>query len=224
VRKLSDKVIWLKKGRVFQMGDTDRVLDNYQRAIMPETPAGSGGVLDLGPDEDKKVNLRKIAVLDQNDTPASLVESCDPLHVQVEYVVNEPIMGAHVFCYFEESASDTTILGIGDADMMPLRLEAREAGRYVGEFELPPFLLNPGIYHLTVSLEMPFGEVFDKRHRAVTFRVVDTKSKRARWYPQKRPGFLGIEVPWHYTEQPTSHPGSNGANMQKEEMPAQSYK
>jgi hypothetical protein len=215
-------VIWLDKGRIFQIGDADRVLNNYQRTIMPETPAGSGGVLDLGPDEDKKVNLRKIAVLDRNGKPTSRVESAEPLHVQVEYIVNEPIIGAHVFCYIEESSTDTTILGIGDADMMPLRLEAREAGRYVGEFELPPYLFNPGIYHLTVSLEMPFGEVFDKRHRAVTFRVVDTKSARSRWYPQTRPGFLGIEIPWVYTEQPGSQPGNNGANL-NEEIPEQSY-
>lgn len=219
MRQLCDRVIWMDKGRVFEVGEATSVLTNYQRAIMPETLAGSGGLLDLGPDENKKVNLRKIAVLDRNDKPTPRIESGEPLRVQIEYVVNEPIIGAHTVCYFEDSKSGATILGIGDADVMPLRLEAREAGRYVGEFELPPFLLNPGVYHLTVSLEIPFGEVFDKRQRAVTIRVVDTKSTRSRWYPQMRPGFLGIEVPWLYTEQP----GSNGAHITTEEEPEQNY-
>jgi lipopolysaccharide transport system ATP-binding protein len=199
IKRLCNRALWLDKGKTVELGDAETVVSNYQRAIMPDTPGGSQGYFELDSDQQKKVTITKIEILGQGGKPTARVESADPLQVHMEYIVNEPVEGVHAICLIEERNEGVTVLGTGDADVTPVRLETRAKGRYVGEFELPPLLLASGIYHLSARLEVPFGEVLDKQNKAVTFRVVDNKSIMAGWYPKPRPGLLGLEIPWEYS-------------------------
>jgi len=107
------------------------------------------------------------------------------------------VEAAHVIC-FVHTADGTNVLGSGDADCQPDRLEVRPVGRYRGRFELPAFLLGEGHYTITVSLSVPFGEVFDRHANVVSFEVEDNTSVRRQWQHNRRPGILGLELPWEY--------------------------
>ncbi len=193
ITRLCDTAIHVQGGRLVQQGESQQVVSDYLASV---TEGGCDAEFEADPD--RTMRLRRIRVLDAaGPPPTGRLEMGQPLHVEVEYDVNRSVEAAHVIC-FVHTADGTNVLGSGDADCQPDRLEVRPVGRYRGRFELPAFLLGEGHYTITVSLSVPFGEVFDRHANVVSFEVEDNTSVRRQWQHNRRPGILGLELPWEY--------------------------
>lgn len=192
VIRLCPKAIALDKGRIVDQGGSKQVVEQYlENAIVGRSR------VDLPPDLSKPMCLRGVTILDSHGEPVERVEMEKPFRVRVEYDVNQTVTGAHVICFIHTSEG-INVFGSGDADCAPERLGGRQPGRYVGEFEVPAFLLGEGQYSIDVSLSVPFVVVYDRHSSVVGFEVFDSASQRRQWQHRRRPGILGIELPWHY--------------------------
>jgi lipopolysaccharide transport system ATP-binding protein len=190
VSRLCEKAMLLNSGRIAGDGESQQVINSYLMGSL----ASNGGVI-LQPDSGLPMRLRKVAVLDSNCIETGRLEMCEPFYLQVEYDVNSPVTGAHVICFIHTSEG-VNILGSGDADCCPERLERREKGAYRGRFQIPAFLLGEGFYTITVALGIPYLQVFDRHENILGFEIFDYKSRRRTWQHNRRPGILGIELPW----------------------------
>jgi len=191
VTRLCQQAIWLDEGRVRAIGDADTLVSSY----LDETSATVGEAR-LPADADRPMRLRRIVVRNaEDDVVGRPIEMSRPIRIEVEYDVNRPVTGAHVIV-FVHTADGTNLLGSGDADIDPTRLEARARGRYRGTVDLPGNLLGEGRYTVTIALGVPYVEVYDRHEALGSFEVVDRTSRRRQWQHQRRPGALGLELPW----------------------------
>ncbi len=209
VSELCDWAIRLKDGFIVDRGPSEEIVQLYLEEQLG-TEAVSAGYARLEPDASRPLRLRSVTILDHEGHQAGQVEMGQPFRVRVEYDVNQAVDSSHVIC-FVETADGTPVLGSGDADCTPQRLGKRRVGSYTAEFELLPFILAEGRYSLTVSLGVPFQSVFDRHESLVRFEVVDNSSVRRTWYPKRRPGILGFDLPWTYLSgEPVGEPAQNG--------------
>ena len=196
VTRLCSRAILLKSAQLEYQGESSEVIAHYLKD-------GTDNVAEvrLPPDSTRPMKLREISLLNREGQPSSRIEINEPFRVRVVYDINRPISSAHVICFFinEEGVN---VLGSGDADCNPERLTERRPGQYEGTFEVPAFLLGEGRYSIDVSLSVPFVQVFDRPEGVIMFEITDTTSRRREWQHKRRPGVLGIELPWQYEVEP----------------------
>jgi lipopolysaccharide transport system ATP-binding protein len=190
ISRLCQRALLLKSGSIISDGHSEEVINAY---LVNNTEMI--GEVALPPLPDLTMRLRKVSLLDAKGNISSRLEMCDPFHIQVEYDINSPVSGAHVICFIYNSEG-INILGSGDADCSPERLEKRAKGSYSGRVRIPAFLLGEGWYSLTVSLGLPFVHAFDRHENILSFEIIDNKSTRRIWQHNRRPGILGLELPW----------------------------
>lgn len=192
ITRLCHKAIRFDGGILIDQGGSQQVVNNYLARNQ-----GSTSNCTLSADPSKPMRLREITVLNHCGKPSSQVEMTKPFRVRVVYDVNCTVTSAHVICFFHTS-DGTMVFGSGDADTSPERLNVRKPGMYKAEFEVPAFLLGDGQYYIAVSLSVPFQIIYDRHEPVLSFSVVDNNSIRGTWMHTRRPGILGIELPWEY--------------------------
>ena len=190
VRRLCKNTIWIDQGKIASVGPSDSVVSSYLKQSSEKKnrrtfPASS----------DKPMCLRLIELLDEEGKTTDELELSRPLNVALEYDINRPVSGVHVICFFY-NLEGINVLGTGDADLNPERFERRGTGRYRALFKVPPRILGEGVYTVTVSLSVPYLMVYDRPEHVVTFSIVDKTSKYRDKYHKRRPGVLGIDIPW----------------------------
>lgn len=196
VSSLCDWAMRLEQGRLVERGPSAEVVQHHLEQQLGTGALGAGHVT-LDADESKPMRLRAVTILDDRGAQAGVVEMGRPFRVRVEYDVNQPVGPAHVVCFFH-IPDGTRVLGTGDADCAPERLGERALGSYVAEVEIPAFLLDKDRYRITVSLGVPRRIIYDRHESIVYFDVVDRSSGRRQWYSSRRPGVLGMDLPWTY--------------------------
>jgi lipopolysaccharide transport system ATP-binding protein len=194
IARLCDRALLVDHGRIVEQGNTQNVIEKY---LSREN--GKTCHVKLPPDPLRRMRLREITILNSCGIPSSQVEMAKPFRVRVSYDVNQKLESAYVICYFL-SPDGSTIFGTGDSDCNPERLGMREPGHYSAEFEVPAFLLGESHYSIGINLAIPFGEIFDRHQNVVSFEVVDLRSGSHHRVNRRRPGFLAVKFPWHYTE------------------------
>ena len=188
--RLCRRSIWIHRGQVVRDGDSEQVTNAYINENVQPT-----SFVMLSPDPEKSMCLRRVSVMNQQGENSNRLPMDQPFYVQIEYDINRPVTGAHVIC-FVQTADGVNILGTGDADCSPERLGRREPGNYCGEFKIPANLLGDGRYFLTISLGIPFVHVYDRHETIINFEIFDNYSNRRQWQHNRRPGILGVEIPW----------------------------
>lgn len=198
VADLCDWAMRLEGGRIVDRGPSAEVVRGYLEAQLgPE--ALDAGHASIEADPSKVMRLRSLAILNAQGQPTGQLEMGHPFRVRLQYDVNHPIVSAHVICHFL-TADGINVFGSGDTDCAPERLGKRRVGSYTAEFEVPAFILNEGRYSISVSLSIPFTQYLDRHDSLVYFTVVDESSIRRTSYRHRRPGVLGLDLPWAYLD------------------------
>jgi lipopolysaccharide transport system ATP-binding protein len=196
VQRLCDVCIWLDQGRLKLHGPTEQVVREY---LDQEAPSVCSATLPQDPN--KPMQLRKIAVFGQDSDRKGWVEFSEPVNLVLEYDINRALSSVHVACFVHDSQG-ICIFGTGDADTDPERLGLREPGRYQTRFQIPPRLLGEGKYQVTVTMGVPYVLIHDRHESLVQFEVLDKSSKRRELQHIRRPGILGLELPWSVEKLP----------------------
>lgn len=196
VRNLCQRVIWLQAGTLHDQGHSFELVEKYL-----SVGASSSEKIVLSADDEKPMRLREISVIDSSGVTTNHLSMSSPFWVSVTYDINQKVRGAHVICFIV-THDGVTVLGSGDADCEPQRLGLRLPGQYTGKFSIPAHLLGEGRYYLTVSLGIPFVNVFDRHEHILSFEITDVDSRRRELQHLRRPGILGMEIPWQYGVEP----------------------
>jgi lipopolysaccharide transport system ATP-binding protein len=194
VTRLCNWALLVDHGRIVEQGSTQSVIEKY---LTHEN--GKTCHVKFPADPSRHMRLRELAILNAVGIPSSRINMSESFRVRISYDVNRTLEAAHVICFFC-SADGTNIFGTADADCGPEYLGTRRPGHYCAEFEVPRLLLSEGQYSITVSLGIPFVQVFERHESLVRFEIADLRNDSRHWAHRRRPGILGIQLPWIYTE------------------------
>jgi lipopolysaccharide transport system ATP-binding protein len=190
IARLCLRAIRLNSGRIVDAGPSHGVVEAY---LTEKTDVHPQRV--LHPSRSKVMSLRSVTILDHQGVLSGRVDMGKPFCICIEYDVNRVVTAAHVIC-FVYTSDGVNVLGTGDTDCSPERLDRREPGIYRSKFHVPPSLLGEGLYSLTVSLGVPYIDVYDRHENTISFEIFDSASQRGQYQHRRRPGILGLELPW----------------------------
>lgn len=160
IQKLCDEVIWLEHGQVVQRGDPEETILRYLADMNKNAearPGTSSGLAPLPPSDQaqgqttrnrphsSKLKLVGVRLLDQNAAPITEINSGDPLSVEIEYLVSEPVKNPifrvaitredNVLCYAASTAAAgltiSSVTGPGKIRLQLNRLDLNGGQYYV---------------------------------------------------------------------------------------------
>jgi ABC-type glutathione transport system ATPase component len=83
IRALCNRVMWLKLGRVEQMGTPDEVIRAYESSVFSRAGALSPTAK---PDDDGQVQIVSVTLLDEQGCPKQAFRPLDPVTVRIGYL------------------------------------------------------------------------------------------------------------------------------------------
>jgi ABC-type polysaccharide/polyol phosphate transport system ATPase subunit len=176
VRQLCDQAVWLDRGSVGALGNTDRVIDQYIESVFEKdearisaAEAGKDGAEDENRWGTRRAVIDEVNLLDGTGAKRHYFNTGEAMKIQVRYNsrerAEEPVIGIIIrtsdgtICF----GSNTQTLGDAPA-LLP------ETGALELEFEELPLL--PGIYDVTAILQNEDStETFDYHDRKYNFEV-----------------------------------------------------
>lgn len=165
VRNFCDRVIWLDKGKVREIGPAEEVVEAYETAMsretarrtppdMPDMTTAGGHVLRAGENRhgSQEVVLSGVTLLDANGHPTDRIEAGQPLSVRAVLTAASALDTAH-FSFALANADGTQCLDVNTAND-GIILPSIDAPLRV-ELELGRLDLAPGQYRASVGVWEP---------------------------------------------------------------------
>ncbi|MGQ9536437.1 MAG: ABC transporter ATP-binding protein [Actinomycetota bacterium] len=145
---ISDRVLWLERGRVKMLGDPQGVVEAYHEA-MSTRPEGS----EFG---NRDIVIERVQLLDGEGRPAEVFRTGEPLVLRLHYTARRPV--------------EDPVFGFGFYDRLGLmvfgtntRLREvdipRVEGNGVVEFTIPSLSMLDGRYYVSVAAHTRDGQV-----------------------------------------------------------------
>jgi lipopolysaccharide transport system ATP-binding protein len=150
VKQLCERCVWLDGGRVKMVGETVEVVAKY---LGENTEAQAVNCYDEDPN--KKVQIRKISILDQYCAPSMDIDVTEEFFVEVEYDVREDILMRNYVCLTFSDLHDNILFQSFDVDSNREYYENRMKGTYRVTYNFPANLLNSIAVKLKVSCGVP---------------------------------------------------------------------
>ena len=177
VRALCGSAVWLRQGRVADIGPVMDVINRYLQQAT--NPSGLEDVADLiaAFPEDPVFRLESVTVRQGGEASTALVNG-EPAEVEIAFEVRRSTLGLHVYAQLFDLDEILLFESLhnGDSDSLPLV----EAGRYVATMVIPANLLSPRPYQLLINagiadvravIPAPVRIALDVQHTGITNRA-----------------------------------------------------
>lgn len=188
IAKLTTQCAVLDKGKLVGILPTAEAVRTY----LQTGESGSCWVTYEAPSDDK-IMIRGIAVISREGT-ARREFSCDePPTFRLWFQGGPTAPRAHCAILIETTDGAPVLFSDIRDDGGQLG-----AGQNVFEIRLPPRLLAPGSYSITVGVAAPFYGMLDRHEAACSFTIVDHSTERG----NERPGVIGLRLAWGRAEMP----------------------
>ncbi|KKW07415.1 MAG: ABC transporter-related protein [Parcubacteria group bacterium GW2011_GWA2_49_16] len=193
VQSLCDRTVYLERGELKMIGETNTVIQKY---LDRQGGIQGAAVRELPDLPNKKFQMRKLVLKNESGTPETDFEAGKTFYLDVEYEVarDNSVFWITLQCINEYG---TIVFTSRDTDKNPILLPGRKSGRYSTTFKFPgssSISLNSGKYFLTVKIDQdPTSEV------TLPIRIADIFKK---FHPF--PGAVLIGEPWVNKEK--NHP------------------
>ncbi|MGI8790453.1 MAG: ABC transporter ATP-binding protein [Actinomycetota bacterium] len=170
IRRLCTRTLWLSRGRVMDIGETDEVADHYRQALSEDAPSRepvtSGGVRH-GSGE---VEITGVRLFDHRERETSRITPGNPLTVEIDFIAHEEVPDA-IFGVSAHAERD----GVRCFDIHT-GADGRSVGRLHGtgriRLHLDRLDLTGGIYLLDVGIfDTSWEQTYDYLWQAFALEV-----------------------------------------------------
>jgi lipopolysaccharide transport system ATP-binding protein len=178
VSALCDKAIVLEKGRLKDIGDTEKVINEYLHAGKKST---GGNRDDSTPSAGSKLKIRSTRVLNYDMSPVSELNNDRNGFIEIEFEILQAGRGYDVSVllnHFQYGPIFTSC--VKDVDTGASDERVWEKGTYKYLIELPMNILRGGDYSIIAGSAIPKVEVLDEFKFETTFFIFDSISPVAR--------------------------------------------
>jgi len=190
--QLCNRGILLAGGKLVRSGGIDEVVAEYVETGSAEHDAE----LRFPERPEAAATIRRVALVNSRGRKTTESFNDEPLSLELEYELSEALAESHVYAMLER-ADGLLVLRAADDDFGPLAAsptELRPPGQYTRRIELPPGVLNEGIYQFSLVLTSKRSVELD-RQRSAFFRIEDRTDYRASSLG-KRKGVLRFPLAW----------------------------
>ncbi len=195
ILRLTEETIVLDTGHLVYRAPTPQAVDYYMAAgftgageriwTAQEVPA------DAAPFIPCALRLR-----DEKGQVADTLRSTEPIHVEIEYQLSQPITGLRVGIYLLTMRGEYVFTSFDLDDPQQFeKLGVRQSGRYVSKCTIPPNMLNEGRYVLAVNASAFRIRRYFWDDHALAFSVDATGAPGKQW-PEPRLGPLRPVLDW----------------------------
>jgi lipopolysaccharide transport system ATP-binding protein len=189
--QLCQRGIVLEKGTIARMGPIDDVVEHYLRSGQDLDKAGGSFPIDPS----KVCQFLSCEIL-HDDGALGTDFSCDePVIIRLRLEIRRPVPGTFLTLTVQ-NIEGIRILFSDIRDVDPSITERLGVGRHTFEVAIPPRLLAPTTYLLTINLvDRRPGAFFDHRASCCEFTLRDLADHRP-----DRGGVLSLRLPWAHRE------------------------
>ena len=193
-----DRALLLDHGRLHADGPASEVTALYRRMMGAVSDAEDGGAVDGGDRwGTREVEVTAVRLLDIDGGTHRVFSSGAPLIVEVDYAVQGPV--EDFLCALRIDRSDGVTLSTPEAVMGQLSMSPQRPGNTgTLRYRVDTLPLLAASYAMSVTIhDAHRGHTYDHLERAVSFRVIDEKS---------RPGMVELGGRWDAEERPAPQP------------------
>lgn len=195
ILRLTEESIVLEKGNLVYRAPTRQAVDYYMASGLSqsgeriwttdEIPA------DAGPFKPMAMRVR-----DKHGKVVDLVQSRQPLEIEIEYGLATPIKGLRVGVYLQTIRGETVFTSFDTDDSTQYdKYATRPAGHYLSRAELPAHFLNEGQYVLGINASSFRVRRYFQEERALAF-TVDAMGAPGMQWPEPRQGPVRPMLAW----------------------------
>ncbi len=200
ILRLTDESIVLEKGKMVYRAPTAEAVEYYmssgfsqssERRWKPEDLPASAAPF-------RPVSLR---VIDPRGDVSDTVRSIEPVTVEMEYELDEPIQGLRVGIYLLTIQGELIFTSFDtDSGDVYEEFAIRQAGRYISRCQIPADFFNEGQYVLGVNASTFRVKRYFQDEHALTFSV-DPMGAPGKQWPEVRLGSVRPRLNWVIEEQ-----------------------
>ena len=195
VLRLTEESLVIEKGNLVMRAPSQQAVDYYLSQGMSQ----EGQRLWL-PDEVQKAEkpFRPVAIRLLNTTQkvVDTVRSTDPATIEIEYELDEPIVGLRVGLYLMSTRGEYifTSFDTDDPDVFD-KLSTRKSGHYASRCTIPADYLNEGRFVVGVNASSFRIKRYFQDEQALTFSVDSAGAPGMQW-PEPRLGPVRPRLQW----------------------------
>lgn len=193
VNNLCSKCIWLDRGQVKHIGNTNDTITKYLQV----NADNQIGEIILQPNASDAF-FSRIAIITEEGFVSRDISVLESFTIQLEYTVLRQINNLEVaFELFDKNNSK--IFYSGTAKSKTNVRQIHEPGNYIANVVIPARFIAPGNYQITVAIHQPNTHLFDKHDAIIGCSIIETGSKDS-IYINPDVGSVLVEFPWEITK------------------------
>lgn len=193
VERLCDKVVWLDRGKLIQLGDSRTVCNQYQERDY-QIAHGQSVTNKLVPDQtdsgEIEVHALYLGPVD-GDTSDSVLTTRRPARIVIEFSCHSQMLALDIIVGFQ--TSDLLFIAAANTGRFEV-LPDFQAGRHKVECHFQDLTLLPGVYHLRLAFVDKHRHTLWHGQRIASFRVAAAEGTSLMRIP---PGLVDIPFEWH---------------------------
>ena len=199
ILRLTQESILLDGGKLSMRGPTVEVVDYYMSSGFSKTGERLWGQNDVPQDGQPFVPIA-LRVRNSNSKVSDTVRSIEPVTIEIEYRLEQPIQGLRVGLYLMSMRGEFVFTTFDTDDVMQYeKYRIRKAGHYLSRCIIPPDTLNEGRYALGVNASSYRVRRYFQDERALTFNV-DAVGAPGKQWAETRLGLLRPRLEWFIEE------------------------
>ncbi|NPA27382.1 MAG: ABC transporter ATP-binding protein [Chloroflexi bacterium] len=195
ILSLTQRAVVLRKGRIVFDGPTPEAVDFYLSSGMRRT-----GERIWQPEEipASAYPFQPIAlrIRDARGRVTDAIAAQDPITLEWEYALHEPIRGLRVGIYLLTMRGEYVFTSFDTDDLEAYqRWRTRPAGHYISRVRIPGHFLNTGRYVLSVNASTYGYRTYFHEENVLAFLVDPTGAVGSQW-PERRLGVVRPLLDW----------------------------
>ncbi len=199
ILRLTEETIVLENGRLALRAPTIEAVDYYMSSGLSQSGERIWSTEEI-PAAAAPFRPIAVRVRDATGRVADTVRSVEPLTIEVEYALDEPIQGLRVGIYLMTTRGEHVLTSFDtDAHEHFEQFSVRPAGRFISRSVIPGDLLNEGQYVLGINASAYRHRRYFQDERAVSFSVDATGAPGTQWV-ESRMGPVRPRLEWQIQE------------------------
>jgi lipopolysaccharide transport system ATP-binding protein len=195
ILRLTEESIVLDHGQLVYRAPTRQAVDYYMASGLSQTGERVWAAEEV-PADAAPFRPLALRVRDPKGKVIDTVLSRQPLEIELEYELAQPIQGLRVGVYLQSIRGEVILTSFDTDDAAQYeKFATRSAGRYVSRAVLPANWLNEGQYLLGVNASSFRVRRYFGDERALAF-TVDAMGAPGMQWPEPRQGFIRPQLDW----------------------------
>jgi lipopolysaccharide transport system ATP-binding protein len=190
LNQLCERGIYMEEGRIKMMGPVKEAIELYLKSSLDR----NSGRARFAIDPSKRSQFISVDLLHSDGSPASEFETDEAVIIRICYEVRRTDRESRLTFYLQ-NLEGTRVLFSDVRDVDPTISERMGVGRHIFDVKIPPQLLAPTTYLLTVGSIDAYNGTIDGHHSCCEFTLRDLSSQN-----QSRSGVLGVKLLWDYRD------------------------